>query len=160
MTKMIINFSDEIHSREKALARKVVKSTLQFLNQPENVEVCISVVSDEEIRKLNAENRKINKVTDVLSFPALEIAPGENIQNAASLVLEGRIYLGDVVISRDQIERQAKEYGATYDEEFARMVLHSILHLLGYDHIKKEDEKVMKAVEVPLYEKISKIKLI
>lgn len=152
-----INFSDELTPCEKKLSKKVVKVVLKSLKQTTSAEVCISVVGDSEIKELNNKNRNTNKVTDVLSFPAIEISAGQKIpQNSVF----GKTYLGDIIICRPQIQRQAKEYNVTYKQEFSRMVLHSMLHLLGYDHIKEEDNKIMKAVELPLLQKITKIKLI
>ena len=142
---------------QKHLAKKVIKLVLKQLEQPSNVEVCISVVGDQEMQELNNVQRKVNRVTDVLSFPALELKAGEKINEKEALFEKS--YLGDIVICSTQIKRQAKEFGVTYSQEFQRMVLHSMLHLLGYDHIKTADEKKMHAVEFPLYEKLTKIKL-
>ena len=156
--KNIINFSDGISLREKYLTKKSLRTVLKSLNQPSGVEVCVSVISEKEMQELNNRTRRANKVTDVLSFPSLNIKAGERIPQDAAAVL-GTIYLGDVVICRQQIQRQAKEFCVAYKQEFVRMVLHSLLHLLGYDHIKEADEKQMHAVEYPIYEKLTKIKL-
>ena len=157
MKETTINFSDDITFCEKRLSKKIVKMVLQQLKQPLSIEVCVSIVDDEQIKKLNKETRNTNKVTDVLSYPSLQITAGEKIpQNSVF----GKTYLGDIIICRPQIKRQAAEYSVTYKQEFSRMVLHSMLHLLGYDHIKEDDDKVMKAVELPLLQKITKIKLI
>ena len=152
-----MDFSDNISQSQKRLAKKVVLTALEELGQPIEVEVCISVVDDKEMQKLNKKQRGVNRVTDVLSFPAMEIKAGEKI--GTEELLFGKAYLGDIIICDNQIERQAKEYGVTHSQEFVRMVLHSVLHLLGYDHIKEDDEKVMHAVEYPIYEKLTNIKL-
>ena len=156
---MKINYSQNLKLKEKLLIKKTIIKTLKFLNQPLNIEVGVSFVSDQEIKDLNKETRRVDKVTDVLSFPALEISAGENVAQKGEQLFSKNIYIGDVVVCRPQIERQAKEYSQTFYQELVRMVLHSTLHLLGYDHIKASDEEKMHAVEFPIYEKLTKIKL-
>ena len=156
---MKINFSSGLSLKEKCLVKKTANVTLAYLNQTKKVELCVSIVSDNEIKELNERTRGIGKVTDVLSFPALEILAGEKVEQKSELAIGGNTYLGDIVICKDQIIRQAKEYKTTYPQEFVRMVLHSMLHLLGYDHIDPADEKTMHKVEFPIYEKLTKIQL-
>ena len=157
MKKTTINYSNNMSFLSRLWAKKVILTVLKELKQPTNIEVCVSVVNDEEIKKLNRQKRKVNKVTDVLSFPALNMKAGDKINDTKMLF--GKSFLGDIIICKTQIQRQAKEYGVTYKQEFIRMVLHSVLHLLGYDHINPNDETVMHNVEYPLYEKLTKIKL-
>ena len=141
---------------ERCLAKKVVKNVLKELDQPQDIVVSISVVSDEEMKELNSRTRKVDSVTDVLSFPAQNIVAGEKVDTKNAFVSGGAVFLGDVVVDRSQIERQAKEFGVTYRDELVRMVLHSMLHLLGYDHIEANDAEIMHAVELPLLEKLVK----
>ena len=100
----------------------------------ENVEFNVIFVDEEEIRKINKEYRNIDKVTDVISF-ALE--DGENMKFEF-----GRL-LGDIYICTERMKEQAKEYGHSLLREQGFLTVHGLLHLLGYDHMTKEEEKIM-----------------
>ena len=104
---------------------------------PEMCEVSLSVVEPEEIRSVNAQFRGIDNVTDVLSFPQFDDL--NDIDN------EEEICLGDVVICDAVAHRQAEEYGHSYEREFVYLFVHSMLHLLGYDHMTPEEAAVMEA---------------
>lgn len=108
-----------------------------------NVELSLSLVSDEEIRELNALWRKKNKPTDVLSFPGGEM-PGP-----------GRRSLGDVVISMDTARRAAKDFESTLDDELDLYLAHGLLHLLGHDHHEKRAARKMEALERKLLKRPS-----
>lgn len=105
----------------------------------------IHLVGEKEIRALNKEHRKIDKVTDVLSFPLCEI--GE---------IGDRRYkeMGDVFICAPRIKKQAKEYGVCLEEEFCRMLTHGILHLLGFDHQKKKEARKMFKLQEQIVKKL------
>ena len=105
---------------------------------PEACEVSVSFVSPEEIHQLNREYRGVDRVTDVLSFPQFE-SPEEMTGDL--------IELGDVVICREQAEAQAEEYGHSFEREIIYLFVHSILHLLGYDHMEEDEKKEMRARE-------------
>lgn len=119
------------------LTKKVILETLKFENFTENIEISFSIVSSEEIKEINLQHRNINKETDVLSFPLLEFplkyALNENIITP----------LGDIIISIEKAISQAKEYGHSLEREIAFLTVHSMLHLLGYDHMNEEEEKTM-----------------
>lgn len=104
---------------------------------PKKVSVSLSFVSKEKIKKLNKEFRGIDKVTDVLSFPMYD----------GKIPDVPEIELGDVVICMDKIKEQAKEYGHSEARETYYLFVHSILHLLGYDHMTDKDKKKMRAEE-------------
>ncbi|MBQ7452869.1 MAG: rRNA maturation RNase YbeY [Clostridia bacterium] len=130
--------------------RQAVKKTLQVLSQPDFVEMSVKFVDKSEIQKLNREQRKIDKPTDVLSFPATNIKAGEKIgkSNLAESSFDGKnVYLGDCALCLEVAEKQAGEFGNTAAGEVKKLVVHSTLHLLGYDHIKDEDYAVMHAKE-------------
>ena len=110
-----------------------------------NVVVSVGFVSEDEIKNLNQKFRNIDKVTDVLSFPNLDKKADEKLSNFASEVVEGQLFLGDIVICKPQAKRQAKEYEHSLKRELCFLALHGLLHLLGYDHIEKEDEKLMQS---------------
>ncbi len=113
----------------------VIKNSLDFENFTNNVEVSITFVDNEEIRILNNRFRKIDKATDVLSFPLLSDFNNVDDTNC--------VFLGDIVISVEKAMEQAKEFGHSERREITFLVIHSMLHLLGYDHMVEEEEKVM-----------------
>ena len=107
-------------------------------------EVEVTFVSEEQIKKLNQTYRSVDKITDVLSFPQLEIKYPQKLQDfAAETSPDGLLRLGDIVICKQKAKAQAKQYGHSYKREIAFLALHGLLHLLGYDHIEKDDEKIM-----------------
>ena len=95
--------------------------------------VCITIVSEDEIQRINREFRDIDKVTDVLSFPAWDGGEYD--------LTDG--FLGDIAICEKRAREQAAEYGHSLERELAFLTVHGMLHLLGYDHMQPEDEKVM-----------------
>lgn len=107
--------------------------------EPDLCEVSLSVVEPEEIKSINAQFRGIDNVTDVLSFPQFDDL--NDVDN------EEEICLGDVVICDEVAHRQAEEYGHSYEREFVYLFVHSMLHLLGYDHMEEEEKKEMRARE-------------
>ena len=126
-----IKISEEI----KALIEKSVSAVLKVEELDENVEVSVSFVGDEEIRELNRDYRGVDKSTDVLSFPIDD-----------EFILDNRI-LGDVIINTRRVMEQAEELGHSNEREFSYLTVHSILHLLGYDHMEDEDKRQMRERE-------------
>lgn len=128
------------------LLTEVAVNAIKSEYSSEDFDVTITYTDNEEIRKLNSEFRDIDKETDVLSFPMQEFKNGFPTK---SLDIEknpetGRIYLGDVVLSVEKAAAQAKEYGHSFEREMSFLVAHSILHLLGYDHINDDERKIME----------------
>ena len=119
------------------MIEKAIKCSLEVENYTNNVEISISFVTDEEIKQLNKDYRNIDSITDVLSFPMEEefIIPGENE------------ILGDIIISTKRAIEQANEFEHSINRELIYLTVHSIFHLLGYDHIKDEDKIVMRKKE-------------
>lgn len=111
------------------------------------VSVSINFVSGEEIHNLNRTFRDTDRETDVLSFPNLTKQYNQNLKEFDSdrNFDDKRLFLGDIVICKKIAYAQAKEYGHSKKREVCFLALHGLLHLLGYDHIKKEDEKIMMA---------------
>lgn len=105
-------------------------------------EVSVSFVSLEEIHKLNKEYRGVDRATDVLSFPMYE--RGEIPCETEEGVF---VELGDVVICADKARQQAEEYGHSYERELLYLFVHSVFHLLGYDHEDEEEKKQMREKE-------------
>jgi probable rRNA maturation factor len=146
---MIINCLGFATRSKKNLVTSVATSALENLGL-NNIELSIKFVSKHEIRRLNKQFRQIDRVTDVLSFPLLEIAAGEMPEQAG----EEPTYLGDMALCVARAKRQCKDYDTTLDAELKKLVIHSILHLLGYDHIKDADFAVMQQKEAELDGKI------
>lgn len=113
-------------------------------------EVSFSFVSEDEIRRLNAAYRQKDAVTDVLSFPQYD--------DLDELDNEEAICLGDVVICRSVARRQAEEYGHSYERELIYLFVHSILHLLGYDHMEDDERQEMRSREEEVMEKIGLVR--
>lgn len=117
----------------------------------------INFVSEEEIQKLNNEFRKVDKVTDVLSFPHYELKKGKNLtlQTFANDInkSEGLICLGDIAICLNQAKKQAKEYSHSLKREICFLALHGFLHIMGYDHLTEEDEQEMQEIAEKVLQK-------
>ena len=143
----------------KKLAEFVAEKTLALTKQPKNVEVAIEFVSKGRIKKLNREIRGIDKVTDVLSFPSTDIRAGEilDVNDSQSMVLrneDGFIHFGDMALCLPICKKQAREYNVSVFSEIKKLVIHSCLHLMGYDHIADEDYEIMHKKELELDKKI------
>jgi len=129
-------YDDKIKSglNFRPTAYKSCCCVLQAEKYPYVSEVSLTLVSDEEIRSLNRQYRKIDKSTDVLSFLMGE----PNYESQA-------VNLGDIIISAPTAVRQANQYGHSIERELAFLTVHGMLHLLGYDHENKTDESIMRA---------------
>ncbi len=123
---------------EKRLSKRISKAVFDLENLHANFSFDISLVSKERIRSINKKTRGINKITDVLSFPFID-GNGLTITDFDTKT----IFLGDVVICYDKIISQAKLYNHSVKREYSFLLTHSLLHLLGYDHISKKQEKIM-----------------
>ena len=123
-------------TQEKVENLEVLEPLLTYALEVENVDnLELIIINNEEIHKINKEYRGIDRPTDVISF-ALEDYKDIKYEN------DYRV-LGDIYISIDKVKEQAKEYGHSEKRELAFLAVHGLLHLLGYDHMEKEDEKVM-----------------
>ena len=137
---------------------KIIKSVLDECYKEENLLnskliIQITLTNPENIRKLNKEYRKIDRETDVLSFPMFE-------KEEIDLKVKKQDFpyadiLGDMVISIPRVEEQAKEYGHSFKRELSYMVVHSFYHLMGYDHIEEEDKKIMREKEEVILAKLN-----
>ncbi len=125
----------EITEKIKSLVEKSIASVLKVEEIDDEVEVSVSFVGDEEIRDLNRDYRGVDRSTDVLSFPMDD-----------EFIIDKRI-LGDVIINTRRVMEQAEELGHSHERELSYLTVHSILHLLGYDHIDDEDKKKMRERE-------------
>lgn len=127
----------------KSLFRDAIALTLDRVGFSHRAEISVTVVSADEIRRLNREYRDTDRETDVLSFPMIEdfSAIGKGEWDG------GAVLIGDVFICPLVIESQAIRFGTTFREEAALMVIHSVLHLLGMDHMKPDEKKAMFAMQ-------------
>ena len=145
--KMNILINDE--TRIDANLMETLRKAAAICIGMDNVEVSLSFVSLEEIHEMNREYRGVDSPTDVLSFPMFENLEEarEYGQQMASAGDESDIPIGDVVICMDKIREQAEEFGHSEERETAYLFTHSILHLLGYDHMTDEDKACMRQRE-------------
>lgn len=110
----------------------------------------VVVVDEEEIKRLNLETRKIDSVTDVLSFPSLEGIKGKDLRAAdfpTEIDEEGNLFIGSIAICEKRAREQAEEYGHSFDRELNYLAAHGVLHLLGYDHMTDADKAEMRSRE-------------
>ena len=146
---MHIDFHDETNSITEAyidLIEKLLTYAAKAEGVTQEAELSINFVDNREIQIINRNYRQIDRPTDVISF-ALE----ERVEGELAIIGENLpIALGDIVISVDKVKEQAEEYKHSFERELGFLVLHGFLHLLGYDHIKEEDEKQMFAKQEEL----------
>ncbi len=135
MTVLFENSTEKAVGQE--LIEKVIKESLSYEGIQDDCEVSVCIVHNDDIHALNLKHRGIDRPTDVLSFPLIDYEKESLPQDGS------RVYLGDIVISIDKAEEQAKEYGHSLEREIGFLTAHSMLHLLGYDHMTKAEEKVM-----------------
>ncbi len=131
-------------------AEKVVETALDVAGCPYEAQVSLLLTMNTQIKEMNKEFRGIEKPTDVLSFPMIEYQnPGEfdflEEREDCFDPESGELSLGDIVISKEKVLAQAKEYGHSILREYAFLIVHSILHLTGYDHMEPEERRVMEA---------------
>ncbi len=136
---MIINFND-FEKEEITNIKKVYKTAEKQLNLPKSIEVNLVTVSPSDVKEMNKKFRQVDRVTDVLSFPMLDSL--NDLDNECDAFTR-EVNIGDIYICREKAISQAEEYGHSLKREICFLALHGLLHLLGYDHIKKEDEVIM-----------------
>ena len=129
-------------AKKAALIRKTVRKVLELEGVDFPCEVDVLLTDDGGIHEINLDMRGVDRPTDVLSFPMFELSPGEHPDELDADPATGLIPLGDMVLSMERVEAQAREFGHSKKRELAYLVVHSVLHLLGYDHL---DEGAMKA---------------
>ena len=134
---------EEITAEIKETVRACVEYALKFEECDFDAEVSLTFVDDEEIRSINKEMRDINKATDVLSFPMLEFDENGDIIDCEYDMDGEYLLLGDIVISVERARKQAEEYGHSFKREIAFLTVHSMLHLLGYDHVNSSEEEAV-----------------
>ena len=135
---------------EKREYEEIVKKVISQCFKEEKLEnskltITITLTTPENIQKINKEYRNINKATDVLSFPMFE--KDELHEKIQKKDFKYEDILGDIVISIERVEEQAKEYEHSFEREFSYMLVHGFYHLMGYDHIQEDDKIIMRPKE-------------
>ena len=130
--------------------KETIKRVIEQCFKEEKIEksklyISITLTNPEHIHEINKQYRNVDRATDVLSFPMFEKKEiDEKIKNND---FEHEDVLGDIVISIEKVEEQAKEYGHSFEREFAYMLVHGFYHLMGYDHIEDDDKVIMRKKE-------------
>lgn len=143
-----------------------IKATIDFALKEEGVKIPYQIsllfVDNEEIREINKENRNIDKVTDVLSFPMLDYEEDKvfkdmylNYEFDETFKDGDELVLGDIVLSLERALKQSIEYNHSFEREASYLVVHSVLHLLGYDHMEEDEKKIMRSEEEKILSKMN-----
>ena len=144
--------------RTRALIRKAIRTALAAEGVTVPCEVDVLLTNDVGIHQINLDMREVDRPTDVLSFPEFEFVPGEPPTEEDEDCIDiatGLLPLGDMVISVERVKEQAKEYGHSAKRELSYLVVHSVLHLLGYDHLDEGPQKAqMRAREDAIMEEL------
>ncbi len=130
-----------ISEDRRAFIRKVIRTALAAEGVDFPCEVDVLITNDEAIHQVNLDMRGVDRSTDVLSFPEFDLTPGQLPEAEDADPGTGLVPLGDMVISWEHVTAQAKEYGHSNRRELAYLVVHSVLHLLGYDHLDEGPQK-------------------
>ncbi len=144
----------EVSSELETVIKDVIEYTLKEEKLFIDNEVSVIFIDNEEIRKINLEHRGIDKITDVLSFPMLHYPENKvfkdvyvNYEFDQSDLYDERLVIGDVALSLEKAKQQSEEFGHSFTRECAYLTVHSILHLLGYDHMEEEPKDIMRKRE-------------
>lgn len=143
-----------------------LESTIKFALKEEEVdipcEISLLFVDNEEIREINNETRNIDRATDVLSFPMLDFEDKKvfkdiykNYEFDETFMDGEELVLGDIVLSLEKALEQSEEFNHSFEREASYLVVHSVLHLLGYDHMEDEEKKVMRNREEEILNKLN-----
>ncbi len=151
---MTLYFEDEVGNdfgfSPEEVANLVAEAALEQEGCPYEVQINLLLTDNPGIREYNRDYRKIDKETDVLSFPNLEFETESDFSKVEDSFADcfdpdsGELILGDIIISIDRVKEQAENYGHSRKREFAFLVAHSMLHLCGYDHMVEEEAKRME----------------
>ena len=141
-------------------AKSIIDQALDYLNCPYEVQLNLTLTDNEGIHAINKEYRQIDRPTDVLSFPLVDypepnVFP-ESIEDNAEDYFDldtGELLLGDIIISVEKCKEQAKEYGHSELREYSFLIVHSMLHLFGYDHIEDDERIVMEEKQRDILDK-------
>ena len=144
---MKINFCN-VGIAYRTTIKQLLKKAVQKLEQNPNIEISISFLTEDEIKVINNSQRGIDSVTDVLSFPYLQLKPFEKVNTDSDQDKNprtGNVLMGDIMICPVRAQQQAIEYGHTLKREISFLALHGFLHLCGFDHLDQQQEEQMTA---------------
>ena len=131
-----------VNSRHAALIRRAIRTALACEGVTVPCEIDVLLTDDDGIREINRDMRGVDAATDVLSFPAFAYTPGQPpVDDGDADPMTGLTPLGDMAISLEHVRTQAAEYGHSRSRELAYLTVHSVLHLLGYDHLDEGEQK-------------------
>ncbi|MFI3208776.1 MAG: rRNA maturation RNase YbeY [Eubacteriales bacterium] len=141
------------------LSNTVIETCIDYMNCPFESEVNVLITNNDEIHDINLEQREIDKATDVLSFPMVEwneIGDFDSVEEQLECFHpdSGELMLGDIIISAEKVLEQAQEYQHSVIREFAFLMVHSMLHLFGYDHMIEEERIEMEMAQSDIMEKL------
>ena len=136
----------EPNEQYESTIKKVLKECYEVENLVNSkLIITVTFTTPENIRKINNKYRNIDRATDVLSFPMFEKDELDKKIKEQDFICED--VLGDIIISVEKVEEQAKEYGHSFERELSYMVVHGFYHLMGYDHIEEKDKVIMRPKE-------------
>lgn len=147
MKKVHVQMSFSCFTLKGPMVSSVITKAIEAVLDQENVsvpcEINVLVTNDDGIRAINKANRDLDKATDVLSFPMFQLTPGQQIHDRETYIdpETGLCPLGDMCISLERAQAQAKEFGHSLKREIGYLTIHSMLHLLGYDHLDEGPQK-------------------
>ncbi len=145
---------------EEKLAEEVIAFVIGHENFPYEAEVNLTLTDDAGIQKINRAYRQVDAPTDVLSFPLLSYEAAGDFTHLEETYDDnfnpdtGEIMLGDIVLSAHRVREQAASYGHSEKREYAFLIVHSMLHLFGYDHMEPEEAEVMEAKQEEILSKM------
>lgn len=149
MVNVIIEYdTDPIEGIDlEDIVKKCAEKAFELENVGFDTEISVTLTDNEEIRRINAEYRNVDRETDVLSFPQFDFETPSLFDEDELFLDEGAVMLGDIVLSKNKIYEQAEEYGHGTLRETAYLTVHSLMHLLGYDHMEDGEKAVMRRHE-------------
>ncbi|MFA7636691.1 MAG: rRNA maturation RNase YbeY [Monoglobales bacterium] len=151
MTEFIFDYTDaSLTAEQEAVMENAAVRTLMAEDFNDDCEISVVITDNEGIREINRDYRNIDAPTDVLSFPQYEFESPAGFKEKPT----PPVMLGDIVISKERLILQAEEIGNSFEDELSYLTVHSVLHLLGYDHIEEDDKKIMRAREKLIIEEI------
>ena len=144
----------------ETIANSVIEAAADYVECPYEIEVNILLTMNDEIQEMNHNFRSIDRATDVLSFPMIPYEEPENFdfleEDYECFHPEtGELVLGDIVISKEKVISQAKEYGHSIEREYAFLIAHSMLHLFGHDHMEENERKIMEEKQEAILQKLN-----
>jgi probable rRNA maturation factor len=145
IAEALIDFSPAA-SLNQALCENAAQEVLRFANLEQEAELTLVLTDDEQVHALNREYRDVDAPTDVLSFPAGDVDPDT-----------GNLYLGDIIISLPRALAQAQAEGHSFEDELRLLVVHGVLHLLGYDHADEQAQAAMWAAQAQILARLTSV---